>query len=70
MVWHGQCLRAGWKIADRSGGGVNGSRTLTAMVWNEHQQPLFIGIFIANSKLKTLPELKPSGSEYQCKNFQ
>ena len=50
-------LPQGWKIADRSGGGVNGSRTLTAMVWNKDHQPVFIGIFIANSKLKTLPEL-------------
>ncbi|MEC6795789.1 class A beta-lactamase [Photobacterium sp. S4TG1] len=50
-------LPQGWKIADRSGGGVNGSRTLTAMVWNKDHQPVFIGIFIANSTLKTLPEL-------------
>ncbi|WP_408900286.1 class A beta-lactamase [Photobacterium piscicola] len=50
-------LPQGWNIADRSGGGVNGSRTLTAMVWNKDHQPVFIGIFIANSKLKTLPEL-------------
>lgn len=50
-------LPTGWKIADRSGGGVNGSRTLTAMVWNKQHKPLFIGIFIDHSKLKTLPEL-------------
>lgn len=50
-------LPQGWNIADRSGGGVNGSRTLTVMVWNKYHQPVFIGIFIANSKLKTLPEL-------------
>lgn len=62
-------LPAGWKIADRSGGGVNGSRTLTAMVWNEHQQPLFIGIFIANSKLKTLPELNRVVASISAKIF-
>ncbi|CEO39784.1 class A beta-lactamase [Photobacterium kishitanii] len=62
-------LPRGWKIADRSGGGVNGSRTLTAMVWNEHQQPLFIGIFIANSKLKTLPELNRVVASISAKIF-
>ncbi|KXO14056.1 Beta-lactamase [Moritella sp. JT01] len=50
-------LPKGWKIADRSGGGVNGSRTLTAMVWKKDHKPVFVGIFIANSKLKTLLEL-------------
>jgi len=50
-------LPKGWKIADRSGGGVNGSRTLTAMVWNNDHKPVFIGIFIASSKLTTLLEL-------------
>lgn len=50
-------LPQGWLIADRSGGGVNGSRTLTAMIWKPDRKPLFIGIFIANSTLSTLPEI-------------
>ncbi|WP_237475619.1 class A beta-lactamase [Vibrio tetraodonis] len=50
-------LPQGWLIADRSGGGVKGSRALTAMVWKSDRKPLFIGIFIANSSLSTLPEI-------------
>ncbi len=62
-------LPTGWKIADRSGGGVNGSRTLTAMVWNKHHQPLFIGIFISNSRLETLPELNQVVASISAKIF-
>ena len=50
-------LPANWIIADRAGGGVNNSRTLTAMIWNEERNPIFIGIFIANSKLSEMSEL-------------
>ena len=50
-------LPENWAIADRSGGGVNNSRTLTAMIWSKERKPIFIGIFIANSKLSELSEL-------------
>lgn len=50
-------LPENWAIADRSGGGVNNSRTLTAMIWSKERNPIFIGIFIANSKLSEMSEL-------------
>ena len=50
-------LPENWAIADRSGGGVNNSRTLTAMIWSKERKPIFIGIFIANSKPSELSEL-------------
>ncbi|GEM75070.1 class A beta-lactamase [Vibrio sagamiensis] len=46
-----------WQVADRSGGGVNGSRTYTGMIWRKNRDPIFIGIFVARTKYKTVPEL-------------
>lgn len=63
-------LPEGWHIADRSGGGVNGSRTLTAMIWNKERQPLFVGIFIANSRLNSLPELNKVVTEISQRIFE
>lgn len=51
-------LPRGWNIADKSGAWTrSGSRSLTAMVWKENRKPLFISVFVNNSKYKTLPEL-------------
>ena len=63
-------LPEGWEIADRSGGGVDGSRTLTAMVWNKDKKPLLFSIFIANSNLTTLPELNKVVSDISQQIFE
>lgn len=38
------------KIADRSGAGGFGARSITAIVWNEQQAPIIISIFIAQTE--------------------
>ena len=39
-----------WDIADRSGAGGFGARSITALVWSKHQPPLIISIYIAQTK--------------------
>ncbi len=41
-----------WTIADRSGAGGNGSRGLTAIMWKENRKPIFLTIYITQSKLE------------------
>lgn len=43
-------LPEGWKIADRSGAGGFGARSITAVVWGEGQSPLIISIYIAQTE--------------------
>ncbi len=42
-------LPAGWSIADRSGAGGYGARSITAVVWAKEQSPLIISIYIAQT---------------------
>ncbi len=42
-------LPEGWNIADRSGAGGFGARSITAVVWSEHQSPIIISIYIAQT---------------------
>lgn len=42
-------LPADWKIADRSGAGGYGSRSITAVVWSESHAPKIISIYIADT---------------------
>ena len=42
-------LPAGWTIADRSGAGGFGARSITAVVWAKNQSPLIISIYIAQT---------------------
>ncbi|GAB3233682.1 class A beta-lactamase [Pseudaeromonas pectinilytica] len=42
-------LPAGWSIADRSGAGGFGARSITAVVWAKNQSPLIISIYIAQT---------------------
>ena len=44
-------LPQGWFIADRSGAGGNGSRGITAMLWNSGRQPLIISIYLTETEL-------------------
>lgn len=38
-----------WKIGDRSGAGGHGSRSITAVLWPPHRQPLVIAIYITET---------------------
>lgn len=42
-------LPADWEIADRSGAGGYGSRSITAAVWSESHAPKIISIYIADT---------------------
>lgn len=42
-------LPAGWTIADRSGAGGFGARSITAVVWAKEQSPVIISIYIADT---------------------
>lgn len=43
-------LPAGWSIADRSGAGGFGARSITAVVWSEHQSPIIVSIYLAQTE--------------------
>jgi beta-lactamase class A CARB-1 len=43
-------LPTGWNIADRSGAGGYGARSITAVVWSEHQSPIIVSIYIAQTE--------------------
>lgn len=42
-------LPAGWRIADRSGAGQNGSRAISAIVWPDNNAPVVVVIYITQS---------------------
>lgn len=44
-------LPKNWLIADRSGAGGNGSRGITAIIWNERREPLIISIYLTQTEL-------------------
>ncbi len=44
-------LPKNWKIADRSGAGENGSRGITAIIWKENRMPVYLTIYMTQSKL-------------------
>ena len=39
-----------WKIADKTGAGGYGSRSIVAVIWPSSMQPLVVGIFVTQSK--------------------
>ncbi|GGC84195.1 PSE family carbenicillin-hydrolyzing class A beta-lactamase [Halopseudomonas salina] len=43
-------LPVGWNIADRSGAGGFGARSITAFVWSEHQSPIIVSIYLAQTE--------------------
>ena len=43
-------LPEGWSIADRSGAGGFGARSITAVVWREHQFPIIVSIYLAQTE--------------------
>jgi len=44
-------LPQGWMIADRTGAGENGSRGITALVWNTTRKPIIISIYLTQTDL-------------------
>lgn len=44
-------LPHGWMIADRTGAGENGSRGITALIWNENRNPLILAIYLTETDL-------------------
>lgn len=43
-------LPAGWNIADRSGAGGFGARSITAVLWSKHQSPIIVSIYLAQTE--------------------
>ncbi|MBC5833193.1 PSE family carbenicillin-hydrolyzing class A beta-lactamase [Vibrio metschnikovii] len=43
-------LPEGWNIADRSGAGGFGARSITAVVWSEAQSPIIVSIYLAQTE--------------------
>lgn len=43
-------LPVGWNIADRSGAGGFGARSITALVWSKQQTPIIISIYLAQTE--------------------
>ena len=43
-------LPEGWSIADRSGAGGYGARSINAVVWTENAKPWIIAIYLSNTK--------------------
>ncbi|WP_431310025.1 class A beta-lactamase [Marinicella meishanensis] len=50
-----QVLRAvlpeSWLIADRTGAGANGSRGITALLWQEGRSPIIVAIYVTETEL-------------------
>ena len=44
-------LPSNWHIADRSGAGNNGSRGITAIIWNKTHKPLIVSIYLTQTEL-------------------
>jgi len=42
-------LPAGWSIADKTGAGANGSRSIVSIVWPAQRQPLIVSIYITQT---------------------
>ncbi|MDD2544805.1 MAG: class A beta-lactamase [Burkholderiaceae bacterium] len=42
-------LPVGWKIADKSGAGGYGSRSIVAVIWPPHRAPVVVGIYITQT---------------------
>ncbi|WP_238149543.1 serine hydrolase [Arsenophonus endosymbiont of Aleurodicus floccissimus] len=43
-------LPAQWKIADKTGTGDYGSRSIISLVWPEKRQPLIVSVYITRTK--------------------
>ncbi|WP_032115777.1 class A beta-lactamase [Candidatus Arsenophonus nilaparvatae] len=43
-------LPAQWKIADKTGTGDHGSRSIISLVWPEKRQPLIVSVYITQTK--------------------
>jgi beta-lactamase class A len=43
-------LPSDWKIADKTGAGGYGSRSIVAVIWPPSKQPLVVGIYITQTK--------------------
>ncbi|MEF1309461.1 CARB/PSE/RTG family carbenicillin-hydrolyzing class A beta-lactamase [Vibrio mytili] len=44
-------LPQGWSIADRSGLGGHGSRSVNAVIWKEDHKPIYITIYVTDTEL-------------------
>ena len=44
-------LPQSWSIADRSGAGNQGSRGITALVWNSQRKPIILSIYLTQTQL-------------------
>lgn len=44
-------LPEGWKIADRTGAGNNGSRAIVASIWKEGRSPIIVGVYLTETSL-------------------
>ncbi|EEX33776.1 beta-lactamase [Vibrio coralliilyticus ATCC BAA-450] len=44
-------LPQSWSIADRSGAGNQGSRGITALVWNSQRKPVILSIYLTQTQL-------------------
>lgn len=42
-------LPAGWTIADKTGAGAHGSRSIISIVWPQQRQPLIVSVFITQT---------------------
>jgi len=38
-----------WSIADKSGAGGHGSRSIVAVIWPKNREPLVVGIYITQT---------------------
>ncbi|WP_407066933.1 class A beta-lactamase [Hohaiivirga grylli] len=43
-------LPKGWKIADKTGAGEHGSRSIIAVIWPPEKKPLVVGIYITQTE--------------------
>ncbi|WP_312081211.1 serine hydrolase, partial [Pantoea septica] len=43
-------LPAGWSIADKTGAGEYGSRSIISMVWPENGKPLIVSVYITQTE--------------------
>ncbi|WP_420807262.1 class A beta-lactamase [Alteromonas facilis] len=44
-------LPSAWQIADRTGAGENGSRGITAIIWNSSRPPIILSIYLTQTQL-------------------
>jgi beta-lactamase class A len=43
-------LPSNWKIADKTGAGGYGSRSIVAVIWPPSKQPVVVGIYVTQTK--------------------